>query len=201
MRITNQPPTGPVWRTYPPQLRNQFRFAFGFKVFGLISVSLFGRAVARLGCGNCRRTGAVTLPPPAEQRDEFALFHCLTPPVLPTEKDSTSVRRETTALRDFNSAYVGSGSKPVKLKASRCFPLFVHERTLAGAVGAAEKCQKLTNIGYSGRSAEIAEGPSLDPTRNTFRRSVSPSIPLSLPSRTALSRATSPAFSTPAGQP
>jgi hypothetical protein len=35
------------------------------------------------------------------------------------------------ALRDFNSAYVAYGSKPVKLGTSKCFPVCPQKRTLS----------------------------------------------------------------------
>src|SRR5260370_41652966 len=38
----------------------------------------------------------------------------------------------------------GDSTNCENLKASKCFPVFVHERTFAGAVGTAEKCQYAT---------------------------------------------------------
>src|SRR4029077_8481955 len=46
----------------------------------------------------------------AEQRDESAPFHCLTPPALPTERIAHLRGQEVAAVRDFKPAYVGSGS-------------------------------------------------------------------------------------------
>jgi hypothetical protein len=43
----------------------------------------------------------------AKQRDELALFHCLAPPGLPTERNSTP---GTAALRDFEPVDVADGS-------------------------------------------------------------------------------------------
>ena len=40
-----------------------------------------------------------------------------------------SMWQETAAMRDVKPAYVGSGSKPVKLKASKCFPVGAQKRT------------------------------------------------------------------------
>jgi hypothetical protein len=41
-------------------------------------------------------------------------------------------------------ADVAQGQTAKKLKASKCLPGFVHEQTLAGAVGTAEKCHEAT---------------------------------------------------------
>src|SRR5262249_1704350 len=47
----------------------------------------------------------------AEQRDELAPLHCLVPSVLSIERMIAHLStQETAALRDFNSANVGSGS-------------------------------------------------------------------------------------------
>src|SRR5262249_6238246 len=54
----------------------------------------------------------------AEQRYELAPFHCPMPHVL-----HALVRQGTAALRDFNAAYVWSGSKPVRRRTSKCFPV------------------------------------------------------------------------------
>src|SRR5262249_15999221 len=40
----------------------------------------------------------------AEQRDEFTPYHCLTPPMLPTERIAHLRRLETAAVPDFKSA-------------------------------------------------------------------------------------------------
>src|SRR5262245_11141515 len=47
----------------------------------------------------------------AEQRDEVAPFHSLRLPCFRRKRSHTSVQQETAALRDFNLAYVGCGSK------------------------------------------------------------------------------------------
>jgi hypothetical protein len=46
----------------------------------------------------------------AKQQDELALFHCLAPPGLPTERNSTP---GTAALRDFEPLDVADGSNRV----------------------------------------------------------------------------------------
>src|SRR5262245_21767835 len=67
---------------------------------------------------------------PAEERDEFTPYHCLTPPVLPTERIAHLRRQEAAAVRDFKPAYVGSGSGPTKLTVSITSPLYPRKRTL-----------------------------------------------------------------------
>src|SRR5262249_56282000 len=46
----------------------------------------------------------------AEKRDEFTPYHCLTPPVLPTERIAHLRRQEAAALRHLNVAHVRFGS-------------------------------------------------------------------------------------------
>ena len=46
----------------------------------------------------------------AEKRDEFASLHCAVSPVLATRRIAHLDTAETAALRDFDLAYVGSGS-------------------------------------------------------------------------------------------
>src|SRR5262249_14844064 len=50
----------------------------------------------------------------AEERDERAPVHCLVAPVLHSSADRIA-RAETLALRDLNSANVGSGSTAVEM--------------------------------------------------------------------------------------
>jgi len=39
------------------------------------------------------------------------------------------ISQEVVALRDFDAPYVSSGSKPVNLEASQCFPVYPRKRT------------------------------------------------------------------------
>ena len=58
-------------------------------------------------------------------------------------KDSAAQPRpETGALRYFNPAYVGSGSKPEKLDASKTRPPYPEKRTLSQAAG-------MSHLGHS----------------------------------------------------
>jgi|SRR5215831_7406928 len=59
----------------------------------------------------------------AEQRDEVAPLHCPDASHAFDRRWHTSAPQETGALRDFSPAYVGSGSKPQGLGASKRFPL------------------------------------------------------------------------------
>jgi hypothetical protein len=68
----------------------------------------------------------------AEQGDELAPFHCPMPPVLPTERIAHPARRETAALRDFNSAYVGSGFKMRKTRSEHMLSGFPPRADISG---------------------------------------------------------------------
>ena len=48
------------------------------------------------------------------------------------------------ALQQLQAADDRSGSKPVSLEVSKCFPVCPRKQTLLGAVGTAEKCHEIS---------------------------------------------------------
>src|SRR6266540_3373348 len=59
------------------------------------------------------------------------------------QRIARSMRQEISALRDSTPAYVSSGSKPVRLRTSKCFPLCPRKRTSARCAAMSEKCQEI----------------------------------------------------------